>query len=231
MISRLKKIVIFVTIIIIAIGMVGTVYADGNYSCELEVTQNKTTIAPGESVTFEFKAKNIQAGNGIAMFMTKIDDDTTNCFDYFDYSVTGDENNTWYVQANYEGVITMSRNGGEASSEDTVIARITLTAKSGIEAKSYPIVFALNEFTTDDYSTITIPDVTKSIEVTANGTSQGGSEQGGTSQGGTEQGGASQGGTEQGGTSQGGTEQGGASQGGTEQGGTSQGGTEQGGAS
>ena len=182
--KNFKKLITTILVCIIIIGIALIVYADNNYTCTLTVTQDKETIAPEETVTFEFKATNIQAGNGIVMFSTTIDNDTTDILDKFDVTaVTGDSQGIWSGAENIDGVIFIKRKDYEPSSDDTVVARITLKPKSTTPEGTYTINFIENKFTTDDYTEFKVSDISKNIEIKAS--SGGNSSTGGSSSSGS----------------------------------------------
>ena len=205
--KNFKKLITTILVCIIIIGIALIVYADNNYTCTLTVTQDKETIAPEETVTFEFKATNIQAGNGIVMFSTTIDNDTTDILDKFDVTaVTGDSQGIWSGAENIDGVIFIKRKDYEPSSDDTVVARITLKPKSTTPEGTYTINFIENKFTTDDYTEFKVSDISKNIEIKAssggNSSTGGSSSSGSSSSGGNSStGGSSSSGSSSNGTS------------------------------
>ena len=121
------------------------VYGDtSNYSCNLSVTGDKTSIQAGESITYEIKATNISAEQGIGLFQATVDYDSN----LFDCKADSDDNGDWTKWQWIDGELIMSNPLGSA--EDQVIAKLTFTAKQGIQEGIYKVEISNIEFTSND---------------------------------------------------------------------------------
>lgn len=120
---------------------------DGNgYDCEVSITGDKEEIKAGETITYEIKATNIEAGDGIKTFEAAIDYDK----DVFDCKIETDEEGKWNKVGAIENYIAMSRADLLPSSEDQVIGYVKLTAKENAKADDEEIEFSKMKFTISD---------------------------------------------------------------------------------
>lgn len=138
--------------------------ANSEYNCDLLITGDKEQIKAGESVTYEIKAENINAGSGIVMFETLLDYDT----EAFECEIVKDENSEWTESLFVEDYLTMSRKDLVASTENQSIVKITFKAKEDIEAGEHVIDFNQIKFTMDEEKTFSVLDESVVINVINN---------------------------------------------------------------
>lgn len=131
-----------------------------NYSCNMSVSTNKTSIKAGESIEYEIKISDINANEGIKAFETYINYDSN----LFDCSVKSNEDENWSKTGFLEGYLTMVRNENE-NTEDQVIAKIVFTAKNDITANNYKVNFTKNKFTVGDDQVFEVADNNIEIKV------------------------------------------------------------------
>jgi len=165
--KSMKRFLVLFLIIAIITGITRIVYADNNYSCDLEITQDKTTIAPGDTASFQLKASNIQIGNaGMILLQITVEDDSGDITDHFKCTASGDEDNVWSMLANFDGEITFNKQDyDEPVGSESVIGKINLKANADLQEGNYTIKFKGITFNTSDDQQISIPDITKTLEV------------------------------------------------------------------
>lgn len=162
---------IFKIAIVLIFFMTGNyIYAatDNNqkgYTCNLTFTPDKTVVKPGESITYDMKVSNINAGNGIVIADFYVSYDS----ELFDCKVRSYDEDKWLINGAINGKYTMSTYGAQPTKEDQVIAKIILTPKTGVTNNTYPIKITNITFTTDekDDGKITLTDATLNIIVTS----------------------------------------------------------------
>ena len=132
-----------------------------DYTCDLLISGDKGQIKAGETITYEIKAENIKAGNGIVMFETILDYDK----DSFDCEVITDDSMEWTKTSFIEDYLTMSRNGLLPSSENQTIAKVAFTAKENIQEGEQIIEFSNLNFITDEDYSFTLPDSSLNVNV------------------------------------------------------------------
>ena len=133
---------------------------NNNYTCDISINGNKTSIKPGDSVEYEIRVSNINAGDGIKAIETYIDYDTN----LFDCSVRSNEDANWSKIGFLEGYLTMNKSDLNASADDQVIAKIVFTAKANISAGNHEISLKNIRFTSGDEQTFKVAD--KNINIT-----------------------------------------------------------------
>lgn len=134
---------------------------DNNYSCNLTFTPDKTSVKPGESITYNLKVSNINAGNGLKMLEFYIGNYDTN---KFECKVNNYNEDKWSIR-NTEGYISISSNNSEAWKTDEILAKIIYTPKSGVSANTYQTKITNIKATTDDDTIITLNDTNLNIKV------------------------------------------------------------------
>ena len=157
---KIIKILKIIAIYMFFIGIT-KVFAVDNYTCNLSITENKTIIKQGETITYEIKATNINAGDGITKLEMYIDYDSN----VFDCKVEADDDGKWSKTGLLEGYLTMDKSNLEPSSEDQVIAKVAFTAKTGVSNNTYQVKFTNISFTTGDNSNFTVSDKNVQIQV------------------------------------------------------------------
>ncbi|MBR0427967.1 MAG: hypothetical protein IJK18_07210 [Clostridia bacterium] len=133
---------------------------NNNYSCNISINGDKKSIKPGESIEYEVKISNINAGQGIRSFETYIDYDSN----LFDCKVISNEEENWSKIGFLEGYLTMVKSD-DVSTEDQVIAKIVFTAKSNVSAGSYKTSLNNIKFTSGDSQIFSIADNNINIKV------------------------------------------------------------------
>lgn len=132
-----------------------------NYSCNVIFTPDKTSVKPGESITYDLKLSNINAGNGIKILEFYIGNYDTS---KFECKVNNYNEDKWSIR-NTEGYISISSNNSEAWKSDEILAKIIYTPKSGVTANTYQVPITKIKATTEDSSIITLKDTSLNIRV------------------------------------------------------------------
>ena len=132
-----------------------------NYSCNVIFTPDKTSVKPGESITYDLKLSNINAGNGIKIFEFYVGNYDTS---KFECKVNNYNEDKWSIR-NTEGYISISSNNSEAWKSDEILAKIIYTPKSGVTANTYQVPITKIKATTEDSSIITLKDTSLNIRV------------------------------------------------------------------
>ena len=132
-----------------------------NYTCDISINGNKTSIKPGESIEYEISVSNINAGDGIKAFETYIDYDQS----LFDCSVKSNEEANWSKSGYLEGYLTMYKSDLNANKDDQVIAKIVFTAKSNVVAGNYQVTLNNIKFISGDEQTFRVVDNNINIKV------------------------------------------------------------------
>ena len=136
---------------------------DNNYSCNLTFTPDKTSVKPGESITYNLEVSNINAGNGLKMLEFYVGNYDTS---KFECKVNNYNENKWSIR-NTEGYISISSNNSEAWKTDEILAKLIYMPKSGVTANTYQAKIINIKATTDDNNVITLNDTTLNIKVDA----------------------------------------------------------------
>ncbi|MBR3250009.1 MAG: hypothetical protein IKF83_04905 [Clostridia bacterium] len=158
-----KKFYRILTIIIIFVSIYSTnVFG---YTCDIEIIPDVEEVQPGETIEYELKATNIDAGNGIVMFQANVKYDSA----IFEYSIENSEN--WSKIADGiigENMIFMARNGYEPGKTDEDVAILKFKAKQNASSTGNKKVQLNNIIiTADDDQTIEIPDKTIDVKIIA----------------------------------------------------------------
>ena len=125
-----------------------------NYSCDISINGNKERVKPGESIEYELKASNIRAEGGIKTFEAFLDYDSN----VLDCQVESDKDGKWMRSGLLEGYLTMDKANLEASAEDQIIAKITVTPKDTISDGEYHVKLTNIKFTSGDNQTFEAAD-------------------------------------------------------------------------
>lgn len=133
---------------------------NNNYSCDMSVISNKTRIKAGETIEYEIRISNINAGEGVKAFETYIDYDSN----IFDCMIKSNEEDNWSKVGFLEGYLTMYKNDN-INTEDQLIAKIVFTAKKDISANNYKVNFEKNKFTAGDDQLFEVADNNIEIKV------------------------------------------------------------------
>ena len=140
------------------------------YSCTLSFTPDKTSVKPGEDITYNVKVSNINAGNGLKMielYIGNYDSSKFNC------KVRNYNEDKWSI-VNKEGYITVSSNNSEAWKTDEILAKIIYTPKTGVADSMYQTKITNMKATTADDSKLTLKDTTLNIKVASTQSNGGG---------------------------------------------------------
>lgn len=157
--------VLIIAIIMVFFAKWSFIYAADNnpkgYTCNVTLTPDKTSVKPGEDITYELKVSNINAGNGIIIADFYVSYDSQN----FDCKVRSYDEDKWLINGALNGKYTMSTYGAQPTNEEQVIAKIIFTPKTGITNNTYQTQVTNISFTTIDDSIITLNDITQNIKV------------------------------------------------------------------
>ena len=134
---------------------------NSNYSCDISIKGNKKSIKAGESVEFDIKVSNINAGEGIKSFETYVEYDTN----LFECRINSDEEYNWTKSGFLEGYLTMYKSDLQANSEDQIIAKFVFTAKENVPSGSYNALLKNIKLTSGDDQIINLEDQTININV------------------------------------------------------------------
>lgn len=134
---------------------------NNNYTCDISINGNKTSIKPGDSVEYEIRVSNINAGDGIKAIETYIDYDSS----IFDCKVESNDENGWLKTGFLEGYLTMYKSDLNASKDEQVIAKIVLTAKADVSAGNYNVTLNNIKFTSGDDQIFKVADNNINIKV------------------------------------------------------------------
>lgn len=150
--------ILFFTIMII-IGINCVYAADTNYSCDINIEGSKNTLKQGETETYEIKVSNINAEDGIILFNAEIVYDK----DAFEYKFeSGDE---WNLNGIVENIVTVSRKDLLPNSQNQVVGKIILKAKSDAKDGNYSIGLKKIKFTMEGDKSFQVEDKSKKIEI------------------------------------------------------------------
>lgn len=138
-----------------------SISSENDYYCDLLITGDKSQIKPGETITYELKAENINADTGIVMFESLLDYDS----DLFECEIIEDKNSEWTKTSLLENSLTMSRTDLLPSAQNQTIAKLAVKAKDNIEEGLYTINLMDLKFSMDNNKTFSIPDETLDIEI------------------------------------------------------------------
>ena len=133
-------------------------------TCNLLIEGDKEQIKQGETVTYEIKATDINAQDGIIIYETTINYDS----DKVELIVNEDENSEWSKTGLVDNYLTMSRKDLVPNSEDQTIAKISFKVKENIEPSTETIEFTQNEFTISDEEFFEVSDIDLNIEIVGN---------------------------------------------------------------
>lgn len=132
------------------------------YSCNVEISRDKAEIKAGETVALELKATNINAGDGIVSCHFNL------IFNESDFTFKIEGNDKWIRQDVISNTVFMQRKDFEPSSEDQVIAKIILTAKSNISVGNKDISLENIIFTPQQGSTFRASNKSVRVSIVEN---------------------------------------------------------------
>ncbi|MBR3134556.1 MAG: hypothetical protein IKG56_03755 [Clostridia bacterium] len=140
---------------------ISSYYSEETQTCDLELVGNKTELKNGETITFEVKASNIEAGNGIVMFESLLDYDSSiiNC------EIETDDTMEWDKLGLVDKYVTLMRKDLQPSSENQTIAKITISAKENATKGQQTIKLKNVKFTTDNDSFFYSADKSISVNI------------------------------------------------------------------
>lgn len=154
--KRVLKILLILVIAFVSLNN-STFAAD---ICTISLVPNKTQIKPGESVTFEVRATNINDSKGIILFAAYVNYDD-NALTFNTANIGGDG---WSgtVSENY---ISMQRTSLEPSKENQVIAKLTFTAKSNASVANKTIGLENISVTTETNTYDNLKNVSENFSI------------------------------------------------------------------
>ena len=153
-----KKIILY--LIIVAI-FTNVSFAANNYSCQINMVPNRTQLNQGETVVYEIKASQINAGNGILLFQSLIIYDAN----VFDCRIESDDNREWNMTGFVDNYLTMARSSLTGSSNDQTIAKVALTAKTNVASSIQTVGLKNISLTVDGDESFRVQDVSTNITV------------------------------------------------------------------
>ena len=103
-----------------------------NYSCKVDFAPDKTSVKPEESITYNLKVSDINAGNGIKNIEFNAGNYNANVFECI---VRNYDESKWSITAQ-NGTISISSNNSQPWKSDEVLAQIVYTPKKGIAANT-----------------------------------------------------------------------------------------------
>lgn len=155
-----KKNIIIVFLVMFFLVIFGNkVLAD--YTCDISIEGDKYELVEGESAIYEIKASNIKAQTGIVMFSTLLDYDSN----VFECEIENDDDKNWSKTGIIENLVTMARSDLQANSEDQVIAKMKVTAKTGATLGEKTIKLTQINFVMDDDKSFKIEDQELNLNV------------------------------------------------------------------
>ncbi len=157
--SKVLKVFIIMVIIALAFGIKS--YAADGYSCKVSLLPDKTSIKPGEAITYDLKVSDINAGEGVVISDFYVSYNT----EIFDCKVKSADEDKWVMNGFLDGKVTMSTYGVQPTKEDQTIAKIILTAKTGVSNNSYQVDLTEISFITSDDQKIEIPNIQTNVKV------------------------------------------------------------------
>lgn len=133
----------------------------GKYSCDFKLEGANTSIIPGGTATFEIKASNIKAEDGIIMFEGLLDYD----YNIFECNIEDIENGKWHKVSLLEEYFTMARNDLMPSSVDQTIGKLVVKARENAPKGTYQLKLKNCIFTMENNKDFSINDTTVSIDI------------------------------------------------------------------
>lgn len=134
---------------------------NNNYSCSLVFEGSQNKIQPGNTATFEIKASDIKAEDGIIMLEGYLDYD----YNTFECSVENIEDGKWYKVSMLEEYLTMARNDLLPSSENQTIGKLVIKAREQAKKGSYKITLKNPIFIIENGKDFSIKDISTIIEI------------------------------------------------------------------
>ncbi|MBR0427966.1 MAG: LPXTG cell wall anchor domain-containing protein [Clostridia bacterium] len=162
--------VFFVAIVVITFITKPYVYAANNYTCNITAISDKTSVKPGEDITYNLKVSNINAGNGLKMVEFYIGNYDSS---KFDCKIRNYNEDKWSL-VNREGYITITSNNSEAWKTDEILAKIVFTPRTGLTNGTYQTKITNIKSTAADDSLMTLNDLTLNIKVESSQSTSGG---------------------------------------------------------
>ena len=140
---------------------ISSYYNADTQTCDIELVGNNTELKRGGTITFEVKASNIEAGNGIVMFESLLDYDSNsiNC------EIETDDTMEWDKLGLVDKYVTLMRKDLQPSAEDQTIAKITISAKENAATGQQTVKLKNVKLTTDNDSFFYSSDKSISIKI------------------------------------------------------------------
>lgn len=163
---KYRVIKILILVLFFVILLVNCSKATDNGTCEVSLVQNKTTMKVGESVIYEIKIGNIDAGDGITSVGTVIEYDDS----IFDLTIENDNSIKWSLnkQAEY---LFISTNDSLPTKQNQTIAKLKFTAKQNASLGKQDIKLSKIDITYDDNEDTKLfhlEDVSSSVTIVKN---------------------------------------------------------------
>lgn len=157
----MKKVIIMLFIAIFTlVGLGCYVYADDtDYSCDITIDGNNSILKKGDTITYDIKVSNINAEDGIILVNAKLDYDDN----VFDCKVESVEE--WTLHEGIENIVTLSRKDLLPNSDDQVIGKLILTAKSDANDGNYTFGLSKIKCIMEGDKFFQVSDKSKKIEI------------------------------------------------------------------
>ena len=136
---------------------------DNNFACNISIEGDKYSVLKGEKIEYEVKVSDIQ-GDGIVAFEALIDYD----LDVFECTFEENISGHWNKISMIDNYMTITRSDLMPSSEDQVIGKIVLIAKSDAKEGKSDVNLTKIRLTSGDDKTFTAKDKNIVVEVMEN---------------------------------------------------------------
>ena len=163
---KYRVIKILILVLFFVILLVNCSEATDNGTCEVSLIPNKTTIKEGESLIYEIKVENIDAGDGITSVGAVIEYDDS----IFDFVTVSDNSIKWSLN-NQAGYLFISTNDSLPTKQNQTVAKLKFTAKQNASLGKQEIKLSKIDITyddNDDTKLFHLEDVSSSVTIVKN---------------------------------------------------------------
>ena len=164
----MKKVLLKITLLIIIYIVFIINSSVFGQSFDFELIADRNEIKPGEKVVLQLNIKNIGLENGVASFQAKLHYDVNS----FDYEIVTDENSEWIKDEQYSNLneydldLLFQTKDKIGTKNNQTIAKIILTAKTGIKIEKKNITLTDIVFSTGDAIPQSMNIEDKKVELT-----------------------------------------------------------------
>ena len=163
---KYRVIKILILVLFFVILLVNCSEATDNGTCEVSLIPNKTTIKEGESLIYEIKVENIDAGDGITSVGAVIEYDDS----IFDFGTVIDNSIKWSLN-NQAGYLFISTNDSLPTKQSQTVAKVKFTTKQNASLGKQEIKLSKIDITyddNDDTKLFHLEDVSSSVTIVKN---------------------------------------------------------------